>query len=130
MIQALFFLLPISAIATFNVGTVLYNTDEVMFKIWAEEDVLMLRSRMLMDQLIPQNVVDGKAFLDYVKLIMKKSEIITSDQTRRIAMVSVADAIGGYLQGMMLPHVNDAYYKGRESFEVTNELYMLSRKIK
>ncbi|XP_060836064.1 uncharacterized protein LOC132918673 [Rhopalosiphum padi] len=131
MIQAVLFLISITAVAALNVGTALYNHVDIMYDTpWTEKDMLMVHSRMLIENLIPKNVVDGNAFLSYIKLIIKTSETIVNDQTRRIAMVSVADAIGGYMQGVMLPHVNQKYYNGHESFEVTNELHALLRKIK
>jgi hypothetical protein len=131
MIQAVLFLISITAVAALNVGTALYNHVDIMYDTpWTEKDMLMLHSRMLIENLIPKNVVDGNAFLSYIKLIIKTSETIVNDQTRRIAMVSVADAIGGYMQGVMLPHVNQKCYNGHEIFEVINELRALLRKMK
>jgi hypothetical protein len=131
IIQAVLFLISITAVAALNVGTALYNHVDIMYDTpWTEKDMLMLHSRMLIENLIPKNVVDGNAFLSYIKLIIKTSETIVNDQTRRIAMVSVADAIGGYMQGVMLPHVNQKYYNGHEIFEVINELRALLRKMK
>ncbi|KAL4149905.1 hypothetical protein QTP88_003756 [Uroleucon formosanum] len=122
-------ILPITAIPL-NVGTALYSIDNVASKTWTTEDVAILRSRILMDQLIPKNVVGGRSFLKYVQIIVSKFETISNDQTRKIAMVTACDAIGAYLQGVMLPHVKDGYYKGHESYAVTNELFALERKIK
>ncbi|CAI6369282.1 unnamed protein product [Macrosiphum euphorbiae] len=114
----------------FNVGTALYSIDDVSSKTWTTEDVAILRSRILMDQLIPKKVVAGKSFLMYVQLIVNKFETISSDKTRKIAMVTACDVIGAYLQGVMLPHVKNGYYNGHESYAVTNELFALERKIK
>ncbi|XP_026806766.1 uncharacterized protein LOC113549588 [Rhopalosiphum maidis] len=131
MIQAVIFLISITAVASINVGTALYNHVDNMYDTqWTKIDMLMLHSRMLIENLIPKNVIDGNTFLGYTKLIIKTSETIANDQTRRIAMISVADAIGGYLHGVMLPRVNQEYYKGHESYKVTNELHALLRKIK
>jgi hypothetical protein len=131
VIQAVLFLISITAVASLNVGTTLYNHVDIMYDTpWTGKDMLMLHSRMLIENLIPKNVVDGNAFLSYIKLIIKTSEIIVNDQTRKIAMVSVADAIGGYMHGVLLPHVSQEYYKGHESYKVTNELHALLRKIK
>ena len=104
----MFFLFSaITAVASINVGTALYNhADDMYDTLWTEKDMLMLHSRMLIENLIPKIVVDGNAFLSYIKLIIKTLETIVNDQTRRIAMVSVADAIEGYMHGVMLPHVN------------------------
>ncbi|CAI6346274.1 unnamed protein product [Macrosiphum euphorbiae] len=114
----------------FNVGTALYSIDDVSSKTWTTEDVAILCSRILMDQLIPKKVVAGKSFLKYVQLIVNKFETISSDKTMKIAMVTACDVIGAYLQGVMLPHVKNGYYNGHESFAVTNELFALERKIK
>jgi len=123
------FVVRIAATAL-NVGTALFSIDDVASKTWSTEDVAILRARMLVDQLIPKNVVDGRSFLKYVQIIVNKFETISSDQTRKIVMVATCDAIGAYLQGVMLPHVKDGYYKGHESYAVTNDLHALSRKIK
>ncbi|XP_022179226.1 uncharacterized protein LOC111039883 [Myzus persicae] len=121
---------PITTIAL-NVGTALYSIDDIASaKTWTTEDVAILRTRMLMDELIPKNVVDGRLFLNYVRIIFKKFDTISDDRTKKNAMISAADAIGGYLQGVMLPHVKDRYYRGLESYEVTHELHALARKIK
>ncbi|XP_026806467.1 uncharacterized protein LOC113549388 [Rhopalosiphum maidis] len=132
MIQAVVFLISITVVASINVGTALYNHVDILTydTQWSKKDMLMLHSRMLIENLIPKNVIDGNTFLGYTKLIIKTSETIANDQTRRIAMISVADAIGGYLHGVMLPRVNQEYYKGHESYKVTNELHALLRKIK
>ncbi|CAI6369281.1 unnamed protein product [Macrosiphum euphorbiae] len=128
-ISFLALILPITAMP-FNVGTALYSIDDVSSKTWTTEDVAILRSRILMDQLIPKKVVAGKSFLMYVQLIVNKFETISSDKTRKIAMVTACDVIGAYLQGVMLPHVKNGYYNGHESYAVTNELFALERKIK
>lgn len=60
-----------------------------MYKTWAKVDVVKLPDWMLMDLLILKNVVDGKDFFDYVKLILKTSGTIVNDQTRRMAMFSI-----------------------------------------
>ncbi|XP_060880781.1 uncharacterized protein LOC132952495 [Metopolophium dirhodum] len=127
IISFLALILPITAIPF---GTALYSIDDVASKTWTTEDVAILRSRILMDHLIPKNVVGGKSFLKYVRTIVNKFEMISSDKTKRIAMVTACDAIGAYLQGVMLPHVKDGYYNGHESYAVTNELFALERKIK
>jgi len=86
-----------------------------------------------MDLLILKNVVDGKEFFDYVKLILKTSGTIVSDQTRKMAMVLAVNVIiGGHLfgrsDGTLLQHVKIACYKGHTSFEVINELHVLLHK--
>lgn len=126
----IFFLLPIATItAAINVGTALYDVDDATRETWTDDDVAMLRSRMLMDRLIPKSVVDGSRFLEYVRVILKTTETIVSGRAREIAMVSVADVVGGYLRGVMVPHANSAYYNGREGFQVTDQLHALARKI-
>lgn len=103
-----------------------------MYKTWAKDDVVKLPDWMLMDLLILKNVVDGKEFFDYVKLILKTSGIIVSGQTRKMAMVSAVNVIGGHLfgrsDGTLLQHVKIACYKGHTSFEVINELHVLLHK--
>jgi len=133
MLQSIFFLamlIPSSVSFRLNVGTTLYGSDDIASNTWTAEDVAMLRSRQLVDRLIPTNLVNGRMFLDYVKIIVRTFETISNEKTRKIAMVSVADAFGGYLQGVMLPHVKRRYYEGLESYQVTDELHGLSRKIK
>jgi hypothetical protein len=130
MIQAVLLLLSITAVASLNVSSELYkHVDNLYDTPWTKKDVLMLHGRMLIENLIPKNVVDGNAFFGYIKLTVTTTETIVNDQTRRIAMISVAGAIGGYMHLVMLPHVNQEHYKEHESFEVTNELHALLQKI-
>lgn len=74
-----------------SISVYLYTTltTYVMYKTLAKDDVVKLPDWMLVDLLILKNVVDGKEFFDYVKLILKTSGTIVSDQTRRMAMVSI-----------------------------------------
>jgi len=113
-----------------NVGTALYDIEDMTSKTWSREDVVLIRTRMLMDQLIPRKVVNGKSFIKYITIIVDTFQTIADERTKKNAMLSVADAIGGYIQGVMLPHLKDRYYKGLESYEVTNDVHGLARKIK
>lgn len=112
-----------------NVGTSLYEKRDKT-KFWTEQESIRLQSRKIVDQLLPTRIPDGVAFIRYVKLIVDKSGIIDSDQRRKQIMVVVADAIGGYMYGVLLPKIKMSYYDGRVGFDVTSTLYELMRKIK
>lgn len=112
-----------------NVGTTLYGKRDLT-KYWTEQEASGLQCRAIVDQLLPRRVPGGAAFFSYVKLIVDQSEIIDSGKSRRRTMVAVADAIGGYMFGVLLPKIKRSYYEGREPYNVTNRLYGIMRKIK
>lgn len=114
-----------------NVGTVLFSSKDIQLnKKWDPEEILLLKSRKLMDSLIPKTVVKGKVFLNYVKIIFAKTETIENPKTKKIVLIGLSDVLGGYLDGVMLMHVKKDYYNGDESFDVTNQLHIILRKIK
>lgn len=112
-----------------NVGTALYTRRDLT-KVWTEPEAVRLRVRQMVDRLLPTRVPDGPAFVQYMKSIADKSKIIENDATRRRAMVAVADAVGGYMHGVLLPNVKASYYEGRARFDATNRLYGTMRKIR
>jgi len=59
--------------------------------------------------------------------VLKLTKSIVSERARQVAMVAVAD---GYIEGVMLLYVKEGYNDGRATFNVTNDLHELSRKIK
>lgn len=123
--------LPLSVSLTVaNVGTALYKRSDLT-RTWTEQEATRLHGRMLVDQLLPRSDVDdGVAFLDHMKLIMSKSKMIENEDVRKHIMVMIADAMGGYMHGVLLVKVKASYYEGRVGFDVTNTLYRIMRKIK
>jgi len=105
MLKIIFFLVLITSIATSIVCPALCDARDVMYKTWTEDDVFILRSRMLMDHLILKTV-NRRTFFSYTRLILQKSKTIVGDRAREVAMVGVANAIGRYLEGTMQPYVN------------------------
>lgn len=114
---------------TVNVGTTLYARRDLL-KNWTEPEAARLRARKIVDRLLPTRIPDGPAFVRYFKLIGDKMKTIKNDVTRRQTMVTVADALGGYMYGVLLPTVKTAYYEGRADFDATDKLYGMMRKIK
>lgn len=112
-----------------NVGTSLYTKSDTT-KFWTEQESIKLQGRKIVEQLFPTRIPDGDEFIKYMQLIVDKSGIIDSDQRRKQIMVMVADAIGGYMYGVLLPKIKMSYYDGRVNFGVTSKLYGLMRKIK
>lgn len=112
-----------------NVGTSLYRRRDLI-KIWSNQEVIQLQGRMIVEQLLPTKIPDGAVFIKYLKMIINKSEIIDSDTSRKQTMVMVADVMGGYMFGILLPKVKMSYYEGRIGFNVTNYLYEMMQKIK
>lgn len=112
-----------------NVGTALYSIRDTN-RSWIEPESIELQSRKIVEQLLPTRIPDGITFIKYMKLIVDKSVIIHSDQRRKQIMVTVADAMGGYMYGVLLPKIKASYYDGSVSFDVVSRLYGLMRKIK
>lgn len=112
-----------------NVGTSLYRRRDLI-KMWTDQEVIRLQSRMIIEQLLPTKNHDGAVFIKYMKLIMNKSDIIDNVTSRKQIMIMVADIMGGYMYGVLLPKVKMTYYEGHVGFNVTNKLYEMMRKIK
>lgn len=131
--DAILILLSFSSMTTsaekVNVGTALYARRDLTKK-WTDSEAVRLLVRMIVDQLLPTRIPDGPAFVEYLKLIANKSKIIDDDATRRYTMVAMADAVGGYMNGVLLPEVKTSYYEGRAGFDATNKLYRTMEKIK
>jgi len=119
----------ITSISSFNVGTVLYDVED-LDKVWTDDDLILLQSRKLTDEILPKKVIEGRKFIEYFNQVLKLSKSIVSERARQVARVAVADAFGGYIEGVILPYVKEAYYDGRVTFDVTNDLHKLSQKIK
>jgi len=112
-----------------NVGTTLYARRD-LHKNWTEPEATRRWARKIVDRLLPTRIPDGPAFVQYLKLVADKLKIIENDVTRRHTMVTVADALGGYMHGVLLPTVKTSYYEGRAGFDATDKLYGMMRKIK
>lgn len=113
-----------------NVGTVLYRKHDLI-QVWTEQEAIRLQGRMIVDQLLPRQIPDGATFIEYVKLIMKKSAIIDSEDTENNTKIMVADIIGGYIQTMLLFKTKTSYYEGYNmNFKFISWLYEMMRKIK
>jgi len=119
----------ITSISSFNVGTVLYDVED-LDKQWTNDDLMLLQSRKLIDEILPKKVIDGRKCIEYFNQVLKLTKSIVSDRARQVVMVAVADAFGGYIEAVMLPYVKGAYYEGHATFDVTNDLHALARKIK
>lgn len=116
--------------AVANVGTALYTRNDLT-RTWTDQEAIRLHGRMAVDWLLPTRVPDdGTAFVEYLKLIADKSASVENEQSRKRLMVLVADALGGYMHGVLLVKVKASYYEGRAGFDLTNTLYGIMRKIK
>lgn len=112
------------------VGTTIYGARDLTRAWWTRQDAVRLSGRRIVDELLPRRVPDGAPFLRYWRLAMDKSANIENAEFRRQTVLMVADALGGYLHGVMLPNVKAAYYDGRADYDVTDRLHALLRKIK
>lgn len=113
-----------------NVGTTLYNKRDLT-KFWTKQEATRLQCRAIVDQLIPRRIPNGTAFINYLQNITHYSKfIIDSENSRTLIMVAVADAIGGYMFGVLLPKIKASYYEDRVSYDLVYKLYGIMRKIK
>ncbi|CAI6361677.1 unnamed protein product [Macrosiphum euphorbiae] len=99
----------------------MYKITDIDRKTWTSADCIELQCWKSIGLLIPgANFTDGDGagvrFLQYFDVVKAEAKKIVSSVARKRTMIAVVDALRGYLQTKLLPHVREQYYSGRASY--------------
>ncbi|CAH1406114.1 unnamed protein product [Nezara viridula] len=122
-----------TACETPNVRTVLFKQTDLVKDCWSDEELTLLYTRRLMQELIPKRVPCRiPLLLEYMKLTLESArDVACSVRAHRLIMLAISDAFGGYLQAYGIPITNSKYYEGTVSYctaRQVNELQSAYRK--
>ncbi|XP_064214441.1 uncharacterized protein LOC100141550 isoform X2 [Tribolium castaneum] len=105
--------------ADLNVGTTLFTNADRAKECWSSENVALLSSRMILEDLLPSTsilVIDSNEFVtdlvEYFRLILEIVRKETHGKTKHITLLALTDLLGGYLHHAVLPISKYAYYAG------------------
>ncbi|KAJ8917268.1 hypothetical protein NQ315_002285 [Exocentrus adspersus] len=116
---------------------VVHYSSDVRRQCWHPEEVAVLTSRMILQDLLPDlsvlEVEDNSVAADIVEYFRMMIDVVqksTQGRIRHITMLALTDLIGGYLQHAVLPSARQAYYAGLIDFENVEKLMQLYEEIK
>lgn len=89
--------------ADLNVGTTLFTKADVFKECWSTEQLALLTSRMILEDLLPSItilVIDCNEFVsdlvEYFRLILEIVRQETHGKTKHITLTALSDVLGGY----------------------------------
>ncbi|XP_044260644.1 uncharacterized protein LOC123008719 [Tribolium madens] len=105
--------------ADLNVGTTVFTKADRARECWTSENVALLASRMILEDLLPCPsvlIIDSNEFvtdlIEYFRLILEIVRKETHGKTKHITLVALMDLLGGYLHHAVLPISKYAFYAG------------------
>nr|XP_015836427.1 PREDICTED: uncharacterized protein LOC100142239 isoform X2 [Tribolium castaneum] len=115
----LLFLLKRGRPADLNVGTTLFTKADRVKECWSSENVALLTTRMILEDLLPCTsilVIDSDEFVkdlvEYFRLVLEIVRKETRGKTKHITLLALTDLLGGYLRHAVLPIAKYAFYAG------------------
>lgn len=122
-----------------NVGSVLFDAEDLKKTNWSNNELALLKSRMIFQKILPPNNLLIKYsveqtcthLLSYFKAsyAMVKNEAPSPD-IENILALSLSDVIGGYMKAVILPMAKLAYYSGSLSYITTFNVFEYYDKIR
>ncbi|KAK0183190.1 hypothetical protein PV327_001256 [Microctonus hyperodae] len=120
-----------------NFGTVLFDKNDVIKECWSNDELTLLNSRVIFNDIMPQvDMIDNSddkyidMLMDYVDICMEMVEKLTSGKTKLLVMKALADTIGGYLQVYIIPLTKDSYYTGKINYQKAKRIFDLYDDVK
>ncbi|XP_072384639.1 uncharacterized protein [Diabrotica undecimpunctata] len=120
-----------------GVGTVLFTPADVYKQCWSLEEIAILTTRMILEDLLPDVTVfniDSNAFVDdivsYFRLLIEVVKTATTGRKKRVTLLALTDLLGGYLQYAVLPLARYAFYAGLIDYTSMEKLIQLFEEIK
>lgn len=112
-----------------NLKTVLFKETDLISRCWSKFEVNLLLNRRVMQDLIPRKIPrDLPLLLKYLKKIEGILDNIPTGINQTLLMTSVGDVLGSYLQAIVIPIANEAYYAGNVDYITVAEVHrMLNR---
>lgn len=106
-----------------NVGTVLFTKMDLHKPCWSGEDLALLSSRMIFEDLLPFQAeirIEDDEFIEdvvcYLHQIIDLIRSSTEGRNKRITLLAFTDFLGGYLHHLLYPNAKYAYYAGVIAF--------------
>ncbi|KAL1139579.1 hypothetical protein AAG570_006561 [Ranatra chinensis] len=83
-----------------NVRTVLFREADLERECWTQEEIALLYTRRLMEQLIPKaHPTNFTLMLDYIKSCLETvKQMVSSRRAHTLVLTAIIDTFGGYLQ--------------------------------
>ncbi|XP_014279352.1 uncharacterized protein [Halyomorpha halys] len=121
-----------TACETPNVRTVLFKQTDLVKECWSDEELVLLYTRRLMQELIPKRIPCRlPLLLEFIKLTLESArDIACSVKAHRLIMLAISDAFGGYLQAYGVPITNTKYYEGTVSYCTARQVNELQNSFK
>lgn len=115
-----------------NVRTVLFQSSSISKQCWNADEVSLLFSRAIIQNILPRKVPKNLPLLLYyfkmcIQIIKKE---IKNVYVRKMIATAMIDTLGGYLQSYGLPITKRTFYEGNLDFEIINEFYSLQNNFK
>ncbi|RZF32117.1 hypothetical protein LSTR_LSTR003980 [Laodelphax striatellus] len=118
---------------TVNVKTVLWGPMDTYKVCWSKSEELLLYARRVAQDLLPKKIPkDLSQTIHYLEIIWEAIQKFSPklSSSKEILRPAVADVLGGYLQSIALPMVNEGYYAGDVDYAVVKAFYDLFHRVK
>ncbi|XP_026326240.1 uncharacterized protein LOC113234935 [Hyposmocoma kahamanoa] len=120
-----------------NVGSVLFNRDDLNRIMWSKRDIALLKARRYFQKLIPPPtfITVENEFVDkmltYFRDTYATIKNVSPDQdVDRIMTTALSDTVGGYLKLCVLPVTKLSFYGGIASYESAYKVFRFYTEIK
>lgn len=114
-----------------NLKTVLFKESDLMHRCWSTHEVNLLLNRRIMQDLIPRKIPkDLPLLLRYLKNVEDFTKEVPPGINKTLVTQAIGDVIGGYLQAIVIPIANEAYYAGNVDYMTVSELHKMLGKWK
>ncbi|XP_057341048.1 uncharacterized protein LOC130678059 isoform X2 [Microplitis mediator] len=120
-----------------NVGSVLFDKSDLKRKCWNNEQLTLLISRHVFQDVLPEVEMIDPENNEYIGLIMEYMDVclevirkLATDRTRHLMMRALADTMAGYLHVYILPVTKKSYYAGNIQYHDAKKLFDLYDELK
>ncbi|XP_063988392.1 uncharacterized protein LOC135168289 isoform X2 [Diachasmimorpha longicaudata] len=120
-----------------NVGSVLFDGNNVGKVCWEVEELVLLNSRHIFQDILPQiRVIDTRndtyigLLMDYMDICLEAVRGLTSGKTKHLVLKALADTLAGYLRVYILPMTKRSYYAGNIKYRKAKRLFDLYDELK
>lgn len=114
-----------------NLKTVLFEEKDLAFHCWSLYEISLLLNRRVMQDLIPRKIPrDLPMVLKYLTHVEELASNIPPSINQTLLMASIGDVLGGYLQAIVIPIANEAYYAGNVDYTTVAQLHRMLEKWK
>uniref|UniRef100_A0A1B6DN48 Uncharacterized protein n=1 Tax=Clastoptera arizonana TaxID=38151 RepID=A0A1B6DN48_9HEMI len=106
-----------------NVGSVLFRASDLE-RCLTTKEIALLYTRFSFQQLLPRNTpYNVESMLDYFNMCLDTVERISDKEHYTDILKVMADVFGGYLKGIFLPILNEAFYEGHANLTTVQAFY-------